>query len=287
MAHTEAMWSSLSGGVLGRLVILFITASLFWACGKSEPRCVAGTAGCECAHPQACGEGLECRWDICYGGEVKPPDTYFYTDRSLQDYDDTKRLIQTHLNLSPGDHVADIGCGKGSMTVAMSRLIGPSGKAYATDIDTSALTRTRENLEANTNAQYSPLMTSLATSPRDTGLDQVPDGTLRVMLMINSVYFERDESQDDAAEYMGRFMAKLAPGGRLIYHFDWIEPQRLTRDETVALMVKAGFSPKVIDIPMLPHIPPETYVVSGGLQAAVPKPLKRGFITVFTRPEGP
>jgi hypothetical protein len=77
------MWSSLSGGALGRLVILFITASLFWACGKPEPRCVAGTAEGECAHPQACGEGFECRWDICYGGEVKPPDTYFYTDRLM------------------------------------------------------------------------------------------------------------------------------------------------------------------------------------------------------------
>ena len=49
-------------------------------------------------------------------------------------------------------------------------------------------------------------------------------------------------------------------------------------------MIKAGFSPEVTDIPMLPHIPEDTFVVSGGLDAAVPKPLKRGFITVFTRP---
>ena len=281
------MRSSLSGGALGRLVILLFAASLLWACGKYEPRCVAGTAGCECAHPQACDEGLECRWDICYGGEVTPPDTYFYTDRSLQDYDDTKRLIQRYLDLSPGDHVADIGCGKGSMTVAMSRLIGPTGKAYATDIDPSALTRTRENLQANTNAKYSPLETFLAKSPRDTGLESVPDGTLRVMLMINSVFFERDEDQADAAEYMGRFLKKLAPGGRLIYHFDWIEPQRLTFEETTRLMLKAGFSEEVGEIPMLPHIPEETYVVSGSIANAVPKPLKRGFIGVYTRPGGP
>jgi len=280
------MRSSLSGGALGRLVILLFAASLFWACGKSESDCVAGTAGCECAHPQACDEGLECRWDICYGGEVTPPDTYFYTERSLQDYDDTKRLIQRYLDLSPGDHVADIGCGKGSMTVAMSRLIGPTGKAYATDIDPSALTRTRENLQANTNAKYSPLETFLAKSPRDTGLESVPDGTLRVMLMINSVFFERDEDQADAAEYMGRFLKKLAPGGRLIYHFDWIEPQRLTFEETTRLMLKAGFSEEVGEIPMLPHIPEETYVVSGSIATAVPKPLKRGFIGVYTRPGG-
>ena len=171
------------------------------------------------------------------------------------------------------------------MTVAMSRLIGPSGKSYATDIDPSALERTRENLQANTNANYAPLETFLAKSPRDTGLESVPDGSIRVMLMINSVYFEQDESLDEAAEYMGRFLKKLAPGGRLFYHFDWIEPQRLTRDETAALMVKAGFSEKVTDIPMLSHIPEETFVISGSLKDAVPKPLKRGFISVYTRPE--
>ncbi len=278
------MRSSLSGGALGRLTILFFASSLLVACSKS-PDCVAGSAGCACAHPQRCDEGLECRWDICYGGSVTTPDTYFYTDRSLQDYDDTKRLIQTYLTLNPGDHVADIGCGKGSMTVAMSRLIGPTGKAYATDIDPSALERTRENLQANTNAQYSPLETFLAKSPRDTGLETVPDGSIRVMLMINSVYFERDESREEAAAYMRRFLQKLAPGGRLIYHFDWIEPQRLTRDETAALMVSAGFSRDIMDIPMLGHIPEETYVISGGLKDAVPKPLKRGFISVYTRPE--
>ena len=255
---------------------------------KGEPPCTAGAAGCECSYPQSCDPGLSCRWDICWGGAVPPPDTYFYTDRALQDYDAIKRLIEARFALSPGDKAADIGCGRGSMTASMARVVGPTGAVYATDIDPGALKRTVANLaqlaKKHGDDRVAPVTTLLAKTPRDTGLETVPDGTLSLMLMLNSVYFERDEAPEEARAYMGEFLRKLAPGGRLVYHFDWIEPQRLTYEETVTLFVSAGFSETVTTIPMPAHIPESTFVLSGGPSTDQPKPLKRGFIAVFERP---
>ncbi|MGH7580339.1 MAG: class I SAM-dependent methyltransferase [Gemmatimonadales bacterium] len=56
---------------------------------------------------------------------------------------DAARLV-TALKLDTGQTVADIGAGRGELTVALAREVGPSGRVYATELDTDRLRDIRE-----------------------------------------------------------------------------------------------------------------------------------------------
>ena len=47
--------------------------------------------------------------------------------------------VMGHLELKPGETVADIGAGSGYFTVRLARAVGPGGKVYAVDIDQGML----------------------------------------------------------------------------------------------------------------------------------------------------
>lgn len=51
------------------------------------------------------------------------------------------------LELKPGMTVADVGAGFGAWTVRFARLVGPSGRVYATDIGTAQLAALRESAQ--------------------------------------------------------------------------------------------------------------------------------------------
>jgi predicted methyltransferase len=51
---------------------------------------------------------------------------------------EAERLLEV-LELQPGATVADIGAGSGEMSVALAKLLGPSGRVYATDINQERL----------------------------------------------------------------------------------------------------------------------------------------------------
>jgi predicted methyltransferase len=56
---------------------------------------------------------------------------------------DAARLV-TALGLGAGQSVADIGAGRGQLTVALAREVGPSGRVYATELEESRLQDIRE-----------------------------------------------------------------------------------------------------------------------------------------------
>ncbi len=56
--------------------------------------------------------------------------------------------LRHELTLAPGMSVADVGAGRGEMTVALAAEIGPSGRVYATDIDPEALEQIRTRVAA-------------------------------------------------------------------------------------------------------------------------------------------
>ena len=56
---------------------------------------------------------------------------------------DAARLV-TALKLDAGKTVADIGAGRGQLTIALAREVGPSGRVYATELDQDRLGEIRE-----------------------------------------------------------------------------------------------------------------------------------------------
>ncbi|MBD3241226.1 MAG: methyltransferase domain-containing protein [Chitinivibrionales bacterium] len=54
-----------------------------------------------------------------------------------------ERLLAPYI--SQGDAVADIGCGPGYFTVAMARMVGPTGRVYAVDLQEKMLEMTGRN----------------------------------------------------------------------------------------------------------------------------------------------
>jgi ubiquinone/menaquinone biosynthesis C-methylase UbiE len=55
---------------------------------------------------------------------------------------DTERLVAA-IGLAAGDTVADIGAGRGELAVELARVVGPSGRVYATELDEDRLRELR------------------------------------------------------------------------------------------------------------------------------------------------
>jgi ubiquinone/menaquinone biosynthesis C-methylase UbiE len=47
--------------------------------------------------------------------------------------------ILKQINIQPGSHILDYGCGSGSYSIAAAQLVGPTGKVYAADIHPLAI----------------------------------------------------------------------------------------------------------------------------------------------------
>ncbi len=61
----------------------------------------------------------------------------------------SSREIIRLLNLQPGMHVLDLGCGPGRLTVPAAREVGPAGKVTAMDIQPGMLRRAQERAKAS------------------------------------------------------------------------------------------------------------------------------------------
>jgi SAM-dependent methyltransferase len=74
--------------------------------------------------------------------------------------------LRHELALKPGVSVADVGAGRGELTVALAAEVGPSGQVFSTDIDTQAL----EQIRARVLAAALQNVTVVQAHSRDTGL---------------------------------------------------------------------------------------------------------------------
>lgn len=119
-----------------------------------------------------------------------------------EDGTDTTRLIQ-HLEVQPGMHIAEIGAGTGTLTVAMARAVGPTGHVFSNEINAERHPVIRAAVEAAglTN------VTIVASGAADANL---PHACCDAVFMRN-VYHHFD----DPTTMNASLARALRPGGRL------------------------------------------------------------------------
>ena len=169
--------------------------------------------------------------------------------RAPAQVDVMRRAVLAGLGLRPGMVLAEIGLGRGWFVLRAREPLGRQGHIYATDIDPEAIDFMRRRLP-RMNPDASPVELRLCRHPRDTGLDDLPDDSVDVITMIDSLCFDGTVPHDDDVAYLRRFNRILRPGGRLVHHMDCgcsVTPEAVT-----ALFVEAGFTPNAGTITIPP-----------------------------------
>jgi ubiquinone/menaquinone biosynthesis C-methylase UbiE len=127
-----------------------------------------------------------------------------WLDRNERESEEHPDQALDALNLKRGMVVADVGAGTGYMSLKMAKLVGPSGKVYAEDIQPEMLRMLRQNAA---NAHVSNVETVLGseTDPK------LPAGQLDLILLVD-VYHEFSQPQ----KMVRQLRDALKPDGRLV-----------------------------------------------------------------------
>ena len=108
------------------------------------------------------------------------------------------------LGLRPGMTVADVGAGTGYMTFRMAQRIGPTGKAYAEDLQPQMLEKLRAKAQREKVANIETVLGTV-NDPK------LPAGQIDLVLLVD-VYHEFSEPQ----AMLDRIRESLKPDGRLV-----------------------------------------------------------------------
>ena len=112
------------------------------------------------------------------------------------------------LELRPGSRVLDYGCGPGFVTEGMARIVGPTGRAYGVDLNTSFVANASNRNSGSDNISF-----HLVDG------DRIPldDATVDRLLCKNVL-----EYVPDVQTTLAEFRRVLEPGGRLLLiDSDW------------------------------------------------------------------
>jgi ubiquinone/menaquinone biosynthesis C-methylase UbiE len=106
--------------------------------------------------------------------------------------------------LKPGEHVLDLACGTGLVSLRAARLVGPSGRLVGTDISARMVERARE--EARRQGLAHAVFERMGAEALD-----LPGGTFDVVLCALGLMY-----LPDAGAGLREMRRVLAPGGRAI-----------------------------------------------------------------------
>ena len=107
------------------------------------------------------------------------------------------------LQLRPGMSVADVGAGRGELTMALAAEVGPGGQVFSTDIDSEAL----EQIRARSAAAAHRNVTVVQAQPGNTGLAM----NCCDAIVLRRVYHH----VNDPAAINGDLLRAVRPGGVL------------------------------------------------------------------------
>jgi ubiquinone/menaquinone biosynthesis C-methylase UbiE len=113
-------------------------------------------------------------------------------------------VIMGRLRITPGSHVADVGCHEGYMTVKLSKMVGSKGAVYAADTEQSKLNKLKTHLETRK-------ITNVTTIRCAYDDPKLPSGTLDAVLILDTYHEMKSHDQ-----VLGHIKTSLKPGGRLV-----------------------------------------------------------------------
>lgn len=103
----------------------------------------------------------------------------------------------------PGEHVIDLGCGRGAMTTRLARRVGPTGQVTALDLSANMVAATREEL-ARQGLTWVDVRTGDASAP------DLPAGAASVVAASLVLFF-----LPDPQTAVRRWLDLLSRGGRI------------------------------------------------------------------------
>lgn len=115
---------------------------------------------------------------------------------------DTTKLIEA-LQLESGDIVAEIGAGRGELTIALAKHVGPTGKVYTSELGADRIQRLR------TVAETSGLSNITVVEGQEKTAN-LPDECCDAVFMRNVYHHFGDPASMNAS-----FLRALKPGGRI------------------------------------------------------------------------
>ncbi|UYO44997.1 methyltransferase domain-containing protein [Rhodopseudomonas palustris] len=137
--------------------------------------------------------------------------------------------VVAQLQLRPGDHAIDIGCGPGRVTLPLARAVGPSGQVTALDIQDGMLAKVAAKAEAEGLTNIRPLRADV----REAG---VAADSLDAAVMVMALgEFPR------GTEIFPSVHRMLRPGGRLLVAESVFDPHYVSRRRVRERVLAAGF----------------------------------------------
>ena len=127
-----------------------------------------------------------------------------WLERPEREQKERTDLLLSLLALRPGDTVADIGAGTGYFSLPIARLVGPTGRVLAVDIQPEMLTIIEERARAG---KIANIVSILATETDP----MLPDNTVDLVLMVDA-YHEFSFPR----EVMTRVVDALSEDGRIV-----------------------------------------------------------------------
>ena len=165
------------------LAFVFVAASAIAAVQPSPGR-----------HPIS---GREYAWPMGVAGAP-------WLERTEREEEEQPTRALEIMNVAPGSTVADIGAGSGYFTARLARLVGPSGRVYATDIQRGML----DLIERRVARDGLGNVTVILGEPSN---PKLPAASIDMALMVD-VYHELSAPQT----VLGHIRQALKPNGRLV-----------------------------------------------------------------------
>ena len=169
---------------------------------------------------------------VCLTMEKPMSDISFYFMSfffKFRDFFSSPIKILEKIGIRSGWNVLDYGAGPGSYSIPSAQLVGPTGKVYAADIHTLAISQIQKNALMKGLKNIHSILTDCNT--------QLPDASIDVVLLF---YVLHDFKNPDAI--LKEINRVLKPGGLLS-----IIDHKFDKDKVVSVIVNAAVNLKLKD----------------------------------------